>query len=191
MHWANVARVSAIESKNTTQDTAISGVQSKNTTQDSAISSLQAKDRSQDAAIAAAGGGRNGIVVKDSLGQIIGKNIDGGHVFRLVGNNPLALPVYSQGFFATGVAFYYTTTDCTGTPYMLSDLANGNFNFVQTLDGQTGYYADLVTQNATIKSAGSPPDPVVTCGLVDIGNFAVASVVTIDLTVFVAPFHVE
>ena len=163
LHWANVARVSAIETKNTTQDGLIATAQSTNTTQNSAISALQAKDTSPDDAIAAAGGGSNGPVVKDSLNQVIGKMIDIQNVFRLVGNNPLALPVSSQGFLPTGVVFYYITTDCTGTPYSIPFGNQFVFNPVQTYDGQTGYHAGLVTQNLTINSHGFLPDPVNAC----------------------------
>ncbi len=193
LHWVNVTRVSAIETKNTTQDGQIATAQSTNTTQNTAISALQAKDSSQDTAIAAAGGGSNGIVIiKDSLGQVIGKNIDGQFVLRMVGNNPLQLEVQGAGFVQRGVQLLYTTTDCTGTPYYFAFTTSGTlFNFVQTLDGQTGYYTDIGTQNVTIRSFGNLPDPPASCQPADIGDAPVASVLTIDLTVFVPPFHAE
>jgi hypothetical protein len=193
LHWVNVPRVSAIETKNTTQDSSISAVQTTNNSQDSSISAIQTKNTQQDAAIAAASGGNNGLVVKDSLGQVIGKNINGTNFFRLVGNNPLQLTVGPQGFLLTGVSFLYTTTNCTGIPYQDDFLALGSlFNAVQTLDGQTGYYPDLVSQNLTIGSMGTLPDPIASCS----NGFTpfttpVAPVLTLDLSVFVPSFHLE
>ena len=87
-HWPTDARIIADETR-------ITNTENKNTAQDSSISAIQTKNNQQDAAITTlqgqVGGGSSGLVVKDSLGQVVGKIINGGQVFQQAGNEPLGL----------------------------------------------------------------------------------------------------
>ena len=173
-HWPTAARIVADETRitntettNTNQNTSITAILTKNTQQDAAIATLQGQ----------VGGGSGGLVVKDSLGQVVGKVSDnaGQTIFFKIGNDPLTTSVTGKGFLSTigTFSFYHTTNDCSGTRYFLSERShNGNFTeFVQTIDGQTGYYASQPAQELLIQSIeNNVPDPGF-LGVGDCDNF--------------------
>ena len=206
LHWVNVGRVTAIESKNTTQDSAISSAQSINTSQASAISALQAKDSSQDAVIAAAGGGTGGLVVKDSLGHEVGPLLQLNNVAVKLGNTffTTAGQVFQSGFDnscgATCVAFFHTSADCLGTRYISSDTQNLPSRSAASVNG-TLYFPAAPFQQLTVNSievftnSGDDVTQPGTCQSGPTYGFpfteTFGTVGTFDLSVFTPPFHVE
>jgi hypothetical protein len=150
-HWPTEARI-------VTHETRITNTENKNTTQDAAISAIQTKNNQQDADITAlqgqVGGGSSGLIVKDSLGQVVGKYLDGTRIFLKIGTDSLAGFVQSSGFVNNGVvSFLHTTNDCSETRYLFSDRSFGSFTDpIFSFDGQTGYYATLPAQELLIQS---------------------------------------
>ena len=163
LHWPITARI-------VTDENRITNTENKNTTQDATISAIQTKNNQQDADIATLQGqvgGGSGLVVKDSLAQVVGKPADaspsaqstgGIEVFRQIGNTPVVFRVNPTGFAPVNfVAFVYTTSNCTGTRYMQSTVARGIFfmEFLLSTDGQTWYLPTLPAQSLAIQSAES------------------------------------
>ena len=109
LHWVNVTRVTAIESKNTTQDSSIAAAVSTNNSQNTTISDIQTKDTQQDAAIQALQGQTGGgLRVVDSLGNLVGRVSSPELVVNQipqVGSKPFLLAVLTTGFIDTGVFF--------------------------------------------------------------------------------------
>lgn len=208
LHFPSVGRVTTIESKNASQDTAITGVQNKNTSQDTAISNLQAKDNSQDAAIAAAGGGGVGVYV-DTNGTVVGPLIDFGRTARSIPqfgtNKPyqILLSVDAIGDSFGTVVKYYTSTDCSGTAqdgfFYSLDEPTSFANFLYVFNGQirhsTGtkeqitvgsykyFNADGTPQSLSCDGAGTTPFPA------DVGNVEILDVYnTLGVQ---PPFHIQ
>ena len=94
-----------------------------------------------------------GLIVKDSLGQVVGRwNYDYLTV-RQVGADLLNFSVDSNGFRRAYVTLYYTTPDCTGPRYMYPFRSFGEFyETVLTSDGQTGYFASVDVQELAMRS---------------------------------------
>ena len=118
LHWANLGRVTAIETKNTNQDNGIAGAVSTDSAQDIAISNIQTKDTQQDSAIQAlqsqTGGGLN---VVDSLSQKVGTLLDVNRMVVKVGNVTTAAIAIRAGFISSApdnfFGYRHTSTDCT------------------------------------------------------------------------------
>jgi hypothetical protein len=164
-HWPTAARIvtdetriTNTENKNITQDSAITAIQTKNTQQDTAITTLQGQ----------VGGASGGLVVKDSLGAVVGKVLDFGgfRVLVKIGNEALAIDLVGPNGFAINSSadnpqflFGYTTNNCSGTRYFFFSRSNGNFTeYVTTSDGQTGYYTPLAAQELLIQSFERVPE---------------------------------
>jgi len=197
-HWPTEARI-------VTDETRITNTENKNTTQDAAISAIQTKNAQQDAAIAAlqgqGGGAMGGLVVKDSLGQVVGKYFfdDRPSAVRLVNNEPVRILISSTaGLFPFRISFSYTTNNCTGTRYLGSARSAGHLAEIgQTTDGQTFYFAAFPTQQLLVQSVedfnvGEDPSGIGACNS-SFGSFTqmVGTVSTFDVETLVAPFHVE
>ena len=200
-HWPTAARI-------VTDETRITNTENKNTTQDSQISAIQTKNTQQDAAIAAlqgqGGGGAGGLVVKDSLGQVVGRvllfeNLSDAFVVSLVENAPISFRVNDSGFpnlTAQGsVQFEYTTNNCSGTRYMTSSSGMVEFT-VQTTDGQTAYFPKWPLQNLAIQSSegfgpGENPSGVGTCASFPSDQRRVGLASTMSLSSLTPPFHIE
>jgi len=125
LHWVNVARVSAIETKNTNQDSSISAAQSKNTAQDSSISAIQTKDTQQDGAISALQGQTGGgFKVVDGNSNILGSlfKFEPSLAGVAIVSNGVAVFIQADinGVGPSPVQFYYTSTDCSG-PRLMPD----------------------------------------------------------------------
>jgi hypothetical protein len=165
-HWPTDARIIADETRitntettNTNQNTAITAIQTKNTQQDADIAALQGQV-----------GGGSGLVVKDSLGQVVGKVWDLASLgfvtlFRQIGNTPTLIRVFPDRFHVGGVSFVYTASDSTGTRYIQSAVTQGSFftEELQTTDGQTFYFATLPGQFLVVQSTenfGFGEDPL-------------------------------
>jgi hypothetical protein len=198
-HWPTAARI-------VTDETRITNTENKNTTQDSAISAIQTKNNQQDAAITTLQGqvgGGSGFVVKDSLGQVVGKVIDASQnavLFRQIGNTPAAFQVSPTGLQADGfVSFVYPTSNCTGTRYMQSAVGRGVLfmDGLQSTDHQTWYFPTLPAQELTIQSQedfgpGENPSGVGFCNSFTPVQDQVGTVSTISATSLgTPPFHLE
>ena len=98
--------------------------------------------------------GTGGMIVKDSLGKLVGKWNYNYHMVRQIGPDLLNFAIFLNGFQQEYVLLYYTTTNCTGTRYMWPSYRSlGEFyDPVLTSDGQTGYFASLVVQELSIQS---------------------------------------
>lgn len=202
-HWPTEARIVADETR-------ITNTENTNTTQDSSISAIQTKNTQQDADIAAlqgqGGGGSGGLVVKDSLGQVVGKVASGAvntsqvNVFRLLGNTPLGITVASAGVVINQfgvVNFGYTTNNCTGTRYLFSQTVNSFSEIFQSTDDQTLYYPAWPLQQQSIESfeqflTGEDPSGVGACTTIAIGPSLVGTPSTISMQSLGTPlFHLE
>jgi hypothetical protein len=95
-HWPTAARIVADETR-------ITNTENKNTAQDSAIAAIAALQGQ-------GGGGISGLVVKDSLGQIVGRLVDQTTAFLKIGNIPIFLQVNAAGFSAFGGVYFLHTT---------------------------------------------------------------------------------
>jgi hypothetical protein len=152
-HWPTDARIITDKTRITnTRPRLIDRRDSnQNTQQDAAIAALQGQ-----------GGGSGEIVVKDSLGQTVGKLVDLDFMFLKIGNAPIFLTVVSFGFFPPALDFYHMTADCSGTRYMSALRSGGALAEVPgTVDGQTLYYPSELTQALFIESeeiVGSPQE---------------------------------
>ena len=173
-HWAEASRTVSGESR-------ITDAETKNLDQDTAIAALQAGS-----------GAGNAIIVKDSQGQVVGRFMsysDYGPplVYRLFGDRLLAMVITGSQFLSTGVPYYYTTPDCSGTAYML---VGGLTEYVYTTDGVTGYYAGSPVQQIAIQSFGGISQ---TCqGPYPASILDVALPVLVDLSTLVTfPLHIE
>jgi hypothetical protein len=141
--------------------------------------------------------GSGGMVVKDSLGQVVGRWNYNYHVVRQVGAELLNFYVGSNGFQQGYVTFYYTTPDCTGPRYMFSFRSFGEFyETVATSDGQTGYFASVDVQQLTFQryQQFGPGQPVSASGTCFSTSFTekLGLVSTIDLlSLGTPPFSLE
>ena len=94
-----------------------------------------------------------GLIVKDSLGQVVGRWNYDYLMVRQVGADLLNFLVDSKGFRQGYVTVYYTTPDCTGPRYMYPFRSFGEFyETVLTSDGQTGYFASVDVQELAMRS---------------------------------------
>jgi hypothetical protein len=82
---------------------------------------------------------------------------------------------------------HYTTADCTGTPYLYGINANSMF-LVGTVEGTTLYYKPTSATPQTIATESNLQGG--TCSTYSQSDLFVEAA-TFDLSVFVAPFHVE
>src|SRR5215831_1031244 len=57
--------------------------------------------------------------VYDSKNQIVGLTTTDGPLLRRMGGSWYKLPYENTGFF-NGYSFYYTSSDCSGTPYLIT-----------------------------------------------------------------------
>jgi hypothetical protein len=93
-----------------------------------------------------------GLIVKDSLGRVVGRWNYDYLMVRQVGADLLNFSVDAKGFRQGYVTIYYTTPDCTGPRYMFPSRSFGDFyETVLTSDGQTGYFASLDVQDLAIQ----------------------------------------
>ena len=178
------SRITAIEKTNKNQDNDIKAIKQKNADQDAAISALQQ------------GGGSGGLVVKDSLGQLVGTtNEYGATVFRKIGDVPFVIAVDANGLRFVQFSIYYTSDNCSGTPYLVSNRASGGmYEQLFTVDGQTGYYPNLPAQDITAQSFRFYQTPTFNnCFASTFLVNSASQMLTIDLTSlgFVPPFHLE
>jgi hypothetical protein len=98
---------------------------------------------------AAPGLRRGGVHVIDSVGQVVGP-YDGGKVLLKIGDFLFDLVVDKEGFVDAGGAFYHTTTDCSGPPYVL---ASENDLFLGGVTSRTQlFFAERPLQTITYRS---------------------------------------
>jgi len=94
-----------------------------------------------------------GLIVKDSLGQVVGRWNYDYLMLRQVGADLLNFYIDTNGFRRAYVTLYYATPDCTGPRYMYSFRSFGEFyETVLTSDGQTGYFASVDVQELAMRS---------------------------------------
>ena len=196
LHWVNVARVSAIESKNTTQDSSISAVQTKNASQDTSISAIQTKDTQQDAAIQALQGQTGGgLRVVDSLGQEVGPLISSGFAGVKIGNLVAVVNITPDSIQdnAAFLNFFHTSTNCSGTRYLFNSgqipgpgsVVSGTLYFpVQPYQQLTINSVELFNQGDDVSQPGQ-------CSQAGPQTGGFGTVGTFTLPTFTPPLHVE
>jgi len=126
-HWATDTRTISGESR-------ITATETKNSAQDTAIANLQAQS-----------GESGGLVVVDSLGQVVGKVLSASRsvlVLRIVDDTPFAVIVLPNSFDGHTLRYYFTEPDCGGAAYMEAD-PYPFWQIVLTEDDVTGYYPGL------------------------------------------------
>jgi hypothetical protein len=147
------------------------------------------------------------LVVKDANGTLLGPlDIAAGTVTLSDGGTPVAAFALPSGF-AQGTAFYYTSTDCSGTKLTLQ-----GFVWLRTaigFDGTTLYYTPASTPSTTLNSSDYSPEiagnctgsgkvfvPPDRCCCTSPGCFTplvtnAGAASTLDVSGFVPPFHTE
>jgi hypothetical protein len=156
-------------------------------------------------ALAASGGGGGGststapVMVVDSKGAVVGQEVSSIQVaavqngaLRKINGLWFVLQVNSTGFASTNLDLSYTTTDCSGTPYLRVD--SGTLTAVAEVQNNTLYYPGAPPTETTVNSDfalnadGSGPG----CTL-DTFSAPMATVSTFDLTTLklVPPFSLK
>lgn len=142
----------------------------------------------------------DGLAVKDSLGEVIGKFLmfGAGGAIRVVNGEPVLLQMSSTGFRINGVTYQYTTSDCTGIRYLYSWRSRFDvlFELADTTDGQTFYFAAFPAQSLPISSTeyigpGGDASGVGICQAKSPELTSVGAVSTVSVGPFVAPFYLE
>jgi len=189
-HWptdarivADEARITATETQNGTQQTDIDAIKTKNTQQDASIAALQGQ-----------GGGIPRVI--DQSGNVIGilSEINTGnqssYVRRAFAGLELYIFVSVNGIIDQGnsLSLLYISADCSGPPLVSYSTAVGPFNRLVTVKNGVGYFAgnNPTPGEITLNSYEN-------AGLCYTETFfaRVAPVMSINLTGFIAPFHVE
>ena len=136
-----------------------------------------------------------GIVVVDSNGAVVGPMLTAGAfqggvnavVGRRVGSQWVGLQVGPTSIIGSSVNFYYESTDCTGTPYLLLQTLPAA---ISVFDGQS-YFPAAPFQTPTLNSVLNVNTPIPhTCQ--SAGLSVSAGVATpVDLSGIVPPFDVR
>ena len=101
-----------------------------------------------------AGPSGGGLTVVDATGTRLGTLVDAfnGMVMRQVGPDRLLIQTSANGVLQAAVAFYHTTSDCTGARY-LTNMNNAGYFFVGLVNGpQVAYTRSLDPALTTTRS---------------------------------------
>src|SRR4029079_788549 len=94
--------------------------------------------------------GNGGIVVRDSMGKLVGPVIAPGTVILKIGGISLRVQVGKSGLSDRGGAFYHTSTDCSGPRYFLT--APDGLDADTSSDGTQVFFAGSPLQQITYRS---------------------------------------
>jgi hypothetical protein len=141
-----------------------------------------------------------GLVVVDSTGKNIGPVLGIDDTLRYavvaftVNGFTFALSVDSMAFTGSDRTLLFESTDCTGTPYLFSNVVTLLPVVVVSVPGSTVYRADDTTEPIFINSRTGADTPPGVCESLpqtqeSIGSIAIP---VVDLsTLFTPPFHVR
>jgi hypothetical protein len=130
------------------------------------------------------------INVYDANSVVIGQYFPAGEVLITSQGNPFYIYVSVSGFGSSGYYLYFSTTDCTGTPYFW--IGAGQLIPIATTSalGSSTVYIPEATQISIAINSGLQPGGG-TCYPGQYGTPTVSPASTIDLSAFVPPFSVH
>jgi Collagen triple helix repeat (20 copies) len=140
--------------------------------------------------------GVGALIVTDATGEQLGRyDPDSQTVIHPFGSNFVAIAVDSSGFTETGIDFYHTSADCSGTRY-IPGVANPLMESGFTTDDKAVYFQNGSATQMTFFSiehvdAGADALQPGTCASSSGFNSLGATVKTTSLPSVVAPLHLQ